>query len=424
MIIATVPLSERHVLALWSELECFVTTIADPATTRQSDNTKTKEVNVQHVILSTAYWARPIMEHFVHEVRTRIPLFMMMEEDSSSSIQNRRSTSTARPPRVTIEVQYYVNNRYDVGLWCDVLQGLVTTTVPTTTITTRNNNQYSYNKNSRMADHYILLNDSIFALRPYNGVLELLQKHQPTMKMTSLVYNTNPEKKNKKKDNNNNDGNNDIWLESVFRGFSGTTTGSSIYNTSSNDNNTSIQNSGIAVFMNHSCVGDEHPSFGNWIHRKSKRKQHTVASKRKRCITDYHEIQMAYQFYTTNNTTMTTATNKDNNNSNSNNLVVRGLYNGTVPQSMVKDKNEKNNHHGDSFPTWVLHEQYWREVLVNLYNFPAAKVNMEHIIPGNAGTALYQNPILQLCTKHLHPTTLFDPTIIRNFAIAKRTLQY
>jgi hypothetical protein len=344
MIIAAIPLSERHLVALWSELECFVTTIKDSNSVTTTTGGSGKTTNVNHVVISSAYWAKPIIEHVLKEVRLRIPLFLSKQ--------------------VTIEAQYYVNNRYDVGLFCDALQGLIS----------------KYND-------FILLNDSIFALRKFNGILEELHNrnhnHNQTkndttttasttaIKMTSLNY----AQHDKISDRN--------WLESVFRGFS------SNNNNIDNDNDTS--SSGISIFMNYSCVPDDHYSFGLQIRRKSKKKAQFVQSLRKRSITEYHEVGMAFEFLPEE---------------------VSGLYPGKVPLDMINKTDERTK-----FPTWVLHEPYWRNVLIGEHNFPAAKVNMNDMIP-----TLYDNsPLLGQCTQHLDRETLLDGI---DFSLGKRSINY
>ena len=82
VILAALPVDERHVIALWSELECFVG-------------------SANHLVLSSAYWARPIIDRVVLEARRKIPKFV--------------SGNT------TIEAKYFDNERYDIGLWCDGL---------------------------------------------------------------------------------------------------------------------------------------------------------------------------------------------------------------------------------------------------------------------------------------------------------------
>ena len=291
MIIAAMPLDERHLVALWSELECFVGSI-------------------DHIVISSAYWAKPILNRLLIDVRKNIPQFASGQ--------------------VTIEAHFYDNQRYDAGLWCDALQGL-----------------------KERYDDFLLLNDSIFALREFNGILDTLRSKN--LLMTSLNYNVDEKDR--------------TWLESVFRGFSKST-------------------GGLSVFMNHSCVPQEHKSFCKNLTRKNKRKATTVQRKRKRCIIEYHEVAMAWQFPRPEQQ-------------------VEGLYPGTVPEDMKSKETS-------IFPTWVVHAPFWKEVLLKKFDFPAAKVNQESMI------ATTDDPLLDKCTRFLDRSLLGEI----DFSQAKRSIQY
>lgn len=78
LVIAAVPIDERHIVSLWTALECFVVGSAN------------------HVVISSPYWARPIMNPLLQEVRKSIPHF------ASGDVQ--------------IEARFFENERYDVGL--------------------------------------------------------------------------------------------------------------------------------------------------------------------------------------------------------------------------------------------------------------------------------------------------------------------
>jgi len=189
MVLAAVPLDKRHVTALWSELHCF---------TR----------NIDHVLLAAPLWSEPIIRELLVEVKQKLPQFASN--------------------KVSISAKFFVNDRYDVGLWCDGLKTL-------------HGDEY---------DDVVLLNDSLFALREFSGVLDTLREEN--LRMTSLSYSARDP-----------DG---IWLESVFRGF---------------------DKKGLSTFMNHSCVPANHRFFC-----------HLEKSSRdiKRCITEHHEIAIARLF--------------------------------------------------------------------------------------------------------------------------------
>lgn len=139
--------------------------------------------------------------------------------------------------RLDITANYFKNDHYDVGLWCDALikagyvSGNNNTTVPHTPF-----------------ENTILLNDSIFAIRHFNGILEELQdtgKHLVGLSYSNLSS---------------------FWLESVFQGFS-------------------IE--GIETFLRHSCKSVDHLSFGSTLKSRARKK---------RAIVEYHEIKLASQY--------------------------------------------------------------------------------------------------------------------------------
>ena len=112
MVLAAVPFDTRHAIALWSELECFVGSAG-------------------RLVVSSAQWAAPIIDRIVLEARKNIPQFAS--------------------GKVTIEARYFRNDRYDAGLWCDALWAL---------------------QREGTLGYVLLLNDSVFALREYDGILE------------------------------------------------------------------------------------------------------------------------------------------------------------------------------------------------------------------------------------------------------------
>lgn len=194
-ILSTVPWDDRHVVALWTELECF-----------------TKDVD--KVVVSAPEWSQDIIDSVVREARARIPHL------------------SHAMGKTSIETKFFVNDRYDVGLWCDALRSIL--------------------KRGDRYDDFVLLNDSVFALNEFGGVLGALRASRNNVSMTSLSYSGT--------------GKDGMWLESVFRAFS---------------------KDGIVRFLKHSCVPSNHRSFCR------KRKS---AQNRKRCITVYHEIGMARKF--------------------------------------------------------------------------------------------------------------------------------
>lgn len=171
LILATVPKNQRHVIALWSQLECFTT-------------------GVDHVVISAPKWSKHIVDKISNAAKSSIPHF-------------------ARG-KVRLTVQLYLNNRYDVGLWCDALEAT----------------------DSGRYDEFGLLNDSVFALREFTGIFDALRAKN--VSLTSMSYSYTPKWLVGQNEPKN------FWVESVFRGF---------------------DKAGIATFQDHSCVAEDHPFF-------------------------------------------------------------------------------------------------------------------------------------------------------------------
>lgn len=267
LVIATVPLLRHHLLALWSQLECLVD-------------------DINHVVISAPHWAKPVLDIVLGHANKQIPHIASKH--------------------VSVEANFFDNDRYDVGLWCDALEGI-----------------------QQRFDKVLLLNDSILILRKFNGVINALRSTD--YDLVSL--------------NHNKEDQNEMWVESVFRGFNA---------------------KALQVFMNHSCLPKT---------QKTNCSKFSARSKRKRCIVEYHEIRLASVF-------------------SSQNLTVLGLYRGTVPGSMRSTKTS-------TFPTWVAHVQFWKEVLVEQYDFPALKVKMLQLLHKE------DTPLVSACTQFLN-TSLLD----------------
>ncbi|KAG7349652.1 hypothetical protein IV203_012249 [Nitzschia inconspicua] len=170
LIISTAPRTIKHVVALWSELECFTT-------------------DVDYVIISGPLWSEPILQQIVHLAKDSIPAFATTQLLS----------------------QVFVNDRYDVGLWCDALEWM--------------------NQSGDLANmHQVgLLNDSVFALREYSDILSALEIHNASMSSLSYSFNR-PE----------GTGSDMFWVESIWRGF---------------------DRPGLQSFMDYSCRPATDPMF-------------------------------------------------------------------------------------------------------------------------------------------------------------------
>ena len=285
LIIAAAPRSVKHIVALWSSLECFT-------------------ADVDHVVVSAPTWSQPILERVLEEARAKIPRF---------------ASSTATDAAVSLEGMVTLNDRYDVGLWCDALSQLGMGGVEGRPRAEphNNNNQQNGVGSSPLSlslasslssyDEIALLNDSIYALREYTEIFRALGANNASM--TSLNYSFIHPKGT---------GDERYWLESVWRGF---------------------DTSGIKTFVERSCKSADDPLFcpHAWWGRKG-------------CIVENFERAMARHF--TRDKTM-------------------GLFPSDVPKAMLTRT--------DSFPSWVRHVPYWNK-LVAEQDFPVSKVNWEGMI--------------------------------------------
>ncbi|KAG7350181.1 hypothetical protein IV203_009541 [Nitzschia inconspicua] len=143
LIIAAVPRSERHSVALWSELECI-------------------GVFYDEIIVSSPKWSRSLMDEIVRQARERL--------------------------KMNVQARYYVNDRYDVGLWCDAVQQEVLDAAD----------------GMDSIKTVTLLNDSVYAFRTFSGILDALSHRPFDLDMVGVNYYNFSDSK---------------WLESVMRGF-------------------------------------------------------------------------------------------------------------------------------------------------------------------------------------------------------------
>lgn len=161
VIIAINPDSKERLVALWSQLECFF-------------GNKDK---FDEVIVSAPLWAKEegLIEPFLQHAKEILPNF--------------------RDGSISLSVQYYINDRYDVGLWCDAL------------LNKSGESMDGINMHLPILDRttgsFIIINDSIMAVeKGWTQVLDVLNDKQ--LNMTSLNFSLQG----------------GYWLESAFRGFS------------------------------------------------------------------------------------------------------------------------------------------------------------------------------------------------------------
>lgn len=193
LIIAAVPSSEIRIMTLWSELECFTEA-------------------VDHVIITAPLWAEPFISHVIRLAKKYIPHFINGQ--------------------VTIESKYFMNNRYDVGLWCDAYNSL---------------KPGSY-------DEYGMINDSVLALRKFSAIFDNVAHRNVSLSSISYSYTSK---------GNVGYGPEHYYVLSIFRVF---------------------DNEGINIFKGHSCKTEEHPMFCPDL------------DDNKACIIDNFEIDLAKEY--------------------------------------------------------------------------------------------------------------------------------
>jgi hypothetical protein len=188
MILATIPRSPRHLLALWTELECLTD-------------------GIDKILLVSSHAYSGILDRLMGEARIKLGL--------------------------DIEARYFVNDRYDVGLWCDALKdtGLLESQLE-----------------RRRFKYVVLANDSVFALSHFRGILEKLK--QGTHNLVSLSEYDGTDY--------------GYWVESIMRGFT---------------------MEGLEVFAEHSCQASADGMGCTPYH-----------SRRKKCIIHKYEMGFANSF--------------------------------------------------------------------------------------------------------------------------------
>jgi len=220
LIIATRPSSADRVRAIWSLLECFTE-------------------GIDHVLISAPdeAWSRSIINSVVELFKNSM-----------------RGNYTFE-----LDAVFYVNDRYDGGLWCDGIEHYFALNQSSSTTTINNKKQI------------FLVNDSAFALRKYSSLTEKIANETDKemmgddggVKFVSLNGDLRKDDKGAFHQTSSGGGFHDqFWLESVYRGFTP---------------------SGVSVFFNHTCRM-------NFPCNKRKGRN------RKRCIVEEFEISLADAF--------------------------------------------------------------------------------------------------------------------------------
>lgn len=171
MIIATYPDSPLKFDVIWSQLECF---------TGEFDR----------IIISAPNEFKENVTEFLQEVNRSMP-----------SMSSR------------LEAQFHVNDRYDTGLWCDALvEGNV---LKPRSARKNKQGKIKYDGRHSQYDRFLLINDSMLAVRETNEFLEALQERNASL--VSLSY---WGEKEHPRGNLTNKYVGKYWLESPLRAFS------------------------------------------------------------------------------------------------------------------------------------------------------------------------------------------------------------
>ena len=364
MVLAAAPLDKRHVTALWSELDCF-----------------TRDTDLKRVLVVAPLWSRDLIRRIVREAKQKLPHF------------------AGDDPLVRLEARFFKNDRYDVGLWCDGLESLLGSSSSSSSNTNGIGNEIgSTNGIDNEIDDVLLLNDSLFALRPFTGILDALRGHNydPQIPYSNSNGNNNNYNGN---DNNNNEfvefdphttkrsmvslsysltdpaG---MWLESVYRAF---------------------DRDGLQKYRDHSCKDASHAANCPNV---------TDSREKKKCLVYHHEISVARLFDDDKNNKSDKNNKATNSNTNTTSRI-EGLYPSDVPPDMWKPDRP--------YGTWASHKEYWLSVLVEKFNFPAAKVSKRNMI------RTMKDPLIQTCTARFDRTMFETEASVFDFSAGVRTIQ-
>jgi len=177
MVIAVYPNSPFKYDVIWSQLECFAGAF-------------------DRIIISAPREFTEKVTQFVKEVKHALP-----ELDSR------------------LDAEFYVNNRYDFGLWCDALiKGNALKKVAA-----KNGKEVTYVGGHSQYNRFLLINDSMMAVKKSNEFLEALIEKNASL--ISLSYWGDKEQQMQHNAENNSTNNyhhatTNYWLESPLRAFS------------------------------------------------------------------------------------------------------------------------------------------------------------------------------------------------------------
>ena len=167
MVMAIYPDSPFKYDVIWSQLECFAGAF-------------------DRVVISAPIEFRENVTRFVQEVNYEMPEF-----DSR------------------LDAEFYVNDKYDAGLWCDALiKGNALKKVAA-----KKGQADTYVGGHSQYNRFLLINDSMMAVKKSNEFLEALSEKNASL--ISLSY-----WGDKHRNHDQNDYNKKYWLESPLRAFS------------------------------------------------------------------------------------------------------------------------------------------------------------------------------------------------------------
>lgn len=209
MVIATYPEDKKKYASVWSQLQCF------------SDE-------FDKIIISSPVQFKRSVNDFLDQVYVKMP-----------GLRHKTVTS------------FYVNDRYDLGLWCDsLLEG-----------------KYINIEGETTYDNFMLINDIVLAVENTNAFVSSLQKTQA--EMISLNY------WGEKNNNFGNDPEKKFWVESPLRVFS---------------------RDGMTIFVNKICALPKIDWEIHCPHLRINPTYKTYQQKRKRCIVELTEVNVVDHF--------------------------------------------------------------------------------------------------------------------------------
>lgn len=247
LIIATVPYTAEHVMALWTHLECVTS-------------------GIDRVLISApdTDWSKEIVSSVISQFK-ELQRSSLMGANSDTA---ERSDEATNNNMINIEAAYYTNNRYDVGLWCDMIGlhlGFDGQHFPT-------GNTSVANGGGARRRAIFLTNDSSVAIRRYESLInKIVVSAQMEQQQEKMGNNNETQQHNVKLVSLNgnlvapNTDTKNYWVESVYRG---------------------LTPNAIPTFYQHSCVPEA-----------ARACKGLTGNGKKRCIVNRYEMSLADSFH-------------------------------------------------------------------------------------------------------------------------------